>query len=68
MFSSPTPVSYTHLDVYKRQTLACSLLMIIVGFLVCGYARKQLGGMSGDIAGYTISITELAGILMLAII
>ncbi|MDD4376930.1 MAG: adenosylcobinamide-GDP ribazoletransferase [Eubacteriales bacterium] len=49
-------------------TLACSLLMIIVGFLVCGYARKQLGGMSGDIAGYTISITELAGILMLAII
>jgi adenosylcobinamide-GDP ribazoletransferase len=32
------------------------------------YARKNLGGMSGDIAGYGICISELAGMLALAII
>ena len=32
------------------------------------YARKNLGGMSGDIAGYGICISELAGVLALAII
>ena len=31
------------------------------------YARKNLGGMSGDIAGYGICISELAGVLALAI-
>ncbi len=38
------------------------------GFLACLYARKQLGGMSGDIAGYTICISELAGVFALAIL
>lgn len=38
------------------------------GFLACLYARKQLGGMSGDIAGYTICISELAGIFALAVL
>lgn len=32
------------------------------------YARKNLGGMSGDIAGYGICISELAGMLALAIL
>ena len=40
----------------------------IAGFAACLYARKQLGGMSGDIAGYTICISELAGILALAVL
>lgn len=38
------------------------------GFLACLYARKQLGGMSGDIAGYTVCISELAGIIALAVL
>ena len=29
----------------------------------CAYARKQLGGMSGDIAGYSICMGEAAGLL-----
>lgn len=45
----------------------CAGAMIVVAFAACAYGRKQLGGMSGDIAGYTISITELTGILILAI-
>lgn len=32
------------------------------------YARKQLGGMSGDIAGYMICWGELIGIIVLAIL
>lgn len=33
-----------------------------------GFARKQLGGMSGDIAGYTICFGELAAIITAAIV
>lgn len=35
-------------------------------FLACMYARRQLGGMSGDIAGYTICMSELAAIVAIA--
>lgn len=35
----------------------------IVAFTACLYGRKQLGGMSGDIAGYTICMSELAAIV-----
>ena len=48
--------------------LIVTAVIAAVGFLVCLYARKQLGGMSGDIAGYTICIGELAGIVTLAIL
>lgn len=48
--------------------LICSAVIAVTAFLACAYARKQLGGMSGDIAGYTICISELAGIIALAII
>ena len=48
--------------------LICSAVIAVVGFLACFYARKQVGGMSGDIAGYTICISELAGILALAVL
>lgn len=34
----------------------------------CLYGRKQLGGMSGDIAGYAVCLGETAGILALAVI
>lgn len=37
-----------------------------IGYLACRHARKQLGGMNGDIAGYTICMAELAGMICLA--
>lgn len=43
-------------------------VMTAAAFFACLYGRKQLGGMSGDIAGYTICISEFAGILTLAIL
>lgn len=50
------------------KTLICSAVIAVAAFFACAYARKQLGGMSGDIAGYTICISELAGMIALAII
>ena len=47
--------------------LIVAAVMAIAGYFACLYARRQLGGMSGDIAGYTICISELAGIITLAI-
>ena len=41
-------------------------VMWTAGWLACRHARRQLGGMNGDIAGYTICISELAGIILLA--
>jgi Cobalamin-5-phosphate synthase len=41
---------------------------IVVSFLANLFARHQLGGMSGDIAGYCICISEFAGVLALALI
>ncbi len=46
--------------------------MCIVPFVVSGFAgahgRKELGGMSGDISGYSIVWGELAGVIALAIL
>jgi len=56
---------------YWQSFLRPAALMIIVMVMTAGiagrYARKQLGGMSGDIAGYMICWSELAGILTLAV-
>lgn len=49
-------------------TLAATLTVVIANTAACAYAKAQLGGMSGDIAGYAICISELAGMLALAII
>lgn len=43
-------------------------VMALTAFLVCLYGRNQLGGMSGDIAGYTICCTELVGMIILALV
>ena len=43
-------------------------VMAAAGFTACAYARKQLGGMSGDVAGYTICVSEIAGIVTAAVI
>ena len=39
----------------------------LVTILSCRAARKNLGGMSGDIAGFSITLGELSGLLILAV-
>ena len=52
--SEETPVSYTHLDVYKRQVLCCSFLQDAAAFepeaLRCGTARNVLMRMCAPAA------------------
>jgi adenosylcobinamide-GDP ribazoletransferase len=54
-------------DIGARDGIV-ALIEVAVCFIACGYARHQLGGMSGDIAGYTICFGELAGIVAAAVI
>ena len=37
----------------------------LCAFLFCRTARRNLGGMSGDISGFSITLSELAGLLLL---
>lgn len=49
----------------------CALAVALSGLaaiLACRFARRELGGMSGDIAGFAITVAELVGLLTLAII
>lgn len=49
---------------------SCALAVAWAGLttiLSCRLARKNLGGMSGDIAGFSITLGELSGLLFLAI-
>ena len=39
------------------------VIVPLVHFVVTAYARKQLGGMNGDIAGYALTISECVGLL-----
>lgn len=43
-------------------------LVLLAGCIAMERARRNLGGMSGDIAGYTICWSELAGVLGLAVL
>ncbi|MEE0742439.1 MAG: adenosylcobinamide-GDP ribazoletransferase [Emergencia sp.] len=56
---------------WAEAPLAALLAAALTGigvFAACAYGRKQLGGMSGDIAGYAICLGETAGIMTLAVI
>ncbi len=44
--------------------MASAIVAALGSYLGCMYARKQLGGMSGDIAGYSICTGEVTGILV----
>ena len=49
---------------------SCALAVAWAGLttiLACRLARRNLGGMSGDIAGFSITLGELSGLLILAI-
>lgn len=52
------------------QLICCKVFIIelIVCFIAGVYARRQLGGMSGDIAGYTVTIGETSAMLVLALL
>jgi adenosylcobinamide-GDP ribazoletransferase len=50
------------------QNVETIVTVIIAGSVAGAYARKQLGGMSGDIAGYMICWGELAGIIALTLL
>lgn len=45
-----------------------SLLMILISVISVNKSTKELGGMSGDSAGYGLVIAEFIGLLVLAII
>lgn len=53
---------------HPARLLICAAVTAAAAFLACAYARRQLGGMSGDIAGYAICVGELAGIITLAVL
>ncbi len=42
-------------------------VVLLVHYISCLMARKNLGGMSGDISGFAITISELAGIVAAAV-
>ena len=44
---------------------AAALGTELCAFLFCRAARRNLGGMSGDISGFSITLSELAGLLLL---
>ncbi|MGN0709146.1 MAG: adenosylcobinamide-GDP ribazoletransferase, partial [Anaerovoracaceae bacterium] len=48
-------------------TLVMCAVEAAVSFIACAHGRKQLGGISGDIAGYTIVWSELAAVAALVI-
>lgn len=54
-------------DSYIVSCLSVVAVMV-VSFTSTAYGRKQLGGMSGDIAGYGLTLAELAGVLVVAIL
>ena len=56
--------------VSDLQLICCKVFIIelIVCFIAGAYARRQLGGMSGDIAGYTVTIGETSAMLTLALL
>lgn len=64
------------LSVFLVVALAVSVLYVgstvpvfvaITGFLVMKALRKELGGMSGDVAGYGLTLAECMGMVLLAI-
>lgn len=55
----------------RQSYLTIITLIFVIGIveeITCIYANRQLGGMSGDIAGLAICMGELSGVITLAII
>lgn len=45
-----------------------SLTMLIFGYILLKNCEKELGGVNGDVAGYIVVLTELMGMLTIAIL
>ena len=44
------------------------LTVMVAAFITCSVDCRKLGGMNGDISGHMITISELFGVLVMAII
>lgn len=44
-----------------------SIIMIVIGSVLVRNSTRELGGMNGDVAGYTLVLTEVIGVLTLGI-
>ena len=53
---------------FFKAALIMAAAQLVASVLSGSYGRKQLGGMSGDIAGFAIVWGELAAVLSLAVI
>lgn len=53
---------------FLKYALVMAGVQLAASLLAGVYARKQLGGMSGDIAGYMLTWSELIGVISLAVI
>lgn len=53
------------LSVYYLGSILVLFATAIATFIFCTYGKKQLGGMNGDIAGYSIVMGELIGVFAL---
>ena len=49
-------------------TIVLAALMKVVAGWVGGSARKQLGGMNGDISGCMIVLGEMSGVMLMALL
>lgn len=46
--------------------LLMELIMIISGYLLVKNSIKELGGINGDVAGYTLILTEIIGLIVIS--
>lgn len=51
----------------RRGALVCTALTAASCALFCRAASKNLGGMSGDISGFSVTLSELFGLILLSI-
>lgn len=54
-------------SIQYKYTLALLAVVLLYGLSI-GYAKKELGGVSGDLTGYALSISEVGGLVALAVL
>lgn len=57
------------ISLFTDMEMFITVVSVLISALFCGrYAYKKLDGFSGDLCGYTITISEAVGLFILAII
>lgn len=64
----PAIASYSYTHIGAGSAITAIVTTVVTHHIMMFYGRKQLGGMSGDIAGYALTISECVGVLVLAIL